>query len=172
METPRAIYRERIDRVIEYVQAHLDQPLSLDRLAGVAFFSSFHFHRIFQAVTGDTLNFFTNRLRLEKAARLLMYSSSSATDIALECGFSSSRPFRARLNTISAPRRASIVGPAGSKKARFAKNFSRSRSIFYHCLMNRNTCMPWKFFWTATQCDWEYFDLDLCIPVKPLRGLN
>src|SRR6185295_12480553 len=36
---------------------------------------------------------FTNRLRLEKAARLLRYSNQSLTDIALACGFSSSATF-------------------------------------------------------------------------------
>jgi AraC family transcriptional regulator len=39
------------------------------------------------------LNNFTNRLRLEKAARLLRYSEQNLTDIALDCGFSSSATF-------------------------------------------------------------------------------
>ena len=59
----------------------------------MACFSEFHFHRIFGAVSGETLNDFTNRLRLEKAARLLRYSDHSLTDIALDCGFSSSATF-------------------------------------------------------------------------------
>lgn len=93
MPASKAIYRERIDRVIDYARAHLDRPVSLDELAGVAFFSSYYFHRIFTAITGETVNFFTNRLRLEKAARLLKYSGDSLTEIALECGFSSSSVF-------------------------------------------------------------------------------
>lgn len=87
------VYSERINRVTNYILAHLDQSQSLDQLAKIACFSTFHFHRIFTAVTGETVNFFTNRLRLEKAARLLKYSRNSATDIALECGFSSSSTF-------------------------------------------------------------------------------
>ena len=59
----------------------------------MACFSEFHFHRIFSAVSGETLNNFTNRLRLEKAARLLRFSDRSLTDIALDCGFSSSATF-------------------------------------------------------------------------------
>jgi AraC family transcriptional regulator len=93
MHNSRVIYEERVNRVIDYVRAHLNQPLSLDELAGVAFFSPYHFHRIFTAITGETVSFFTNRLRLEKAARLLKYSEDSATNIALECGFSSSSTF-------------------------------------------------------------------------------
>jgi AraC family transcriptional regulator len=44
-------------------------------------------------VSGETLNNFTNRLRLEKAARLLRYFDQNLTDIALNCGFSSSAAF-------------------------------------------------------------------------------
>ncbi len=86
-------YTQRIDRVIDYLRRNLDRPVKLAELAKVACFSEFHFHRIFSAVSGETLNNFTNRLRLEKAARLLRYSGQSLTDIALDCGFSSSATF-------------------------------------------------------------------------------
>ena len=86
-------YAQRIDRVIDYLRGNLDRPVKLAELADVACFSEFHFHRIFRAVSGETLNSFTNRLRLEKAARLLRYSEQSLTDIALDCGFSSSATF-------------------------------------------------------------------------------
>ena len=86
-------YAERIDRVIDHLRANLHRPVKLAELADVACFSEFHFHRIFTAVSGETLNGFTNRLRLEKAARLLRYSSKNLTDIALDCGFSSSATF-------------------------------------------------------------------------------
>src|SRR5579863_2615685 len=86
-------YAQRIDRVIDYLRGNLHRPVKLAELADVACFSEFHFHRIFTAVSGETLNNFTNRLRLEKAARLLRYSEQSLTDIALDCGFSSSATF-------------------------------------------------------------------------------
>jgi AraC family transcriptional regulator len=86
-------YVQRIDRVIDYLRGNLHRQVRLEELAKVACFSEFHFHRIFGAVAGETLNSFTNRLRLEKAARLLRYSDHSLTDIALDCGFSSSATF-------------------------------------------------------------------------------
>lgn len=98
-----AEYAQRIDRVIDYLRRNLDRPVKLAELANVACFSEFHFHRIFTAVSGETLSNFTNRLRLEKAARLLRYSKQSLTDIALDCGFSSpatfSRAFRSGYET-------------------------------------------------------------------------
>jgi AraC family transcriptional regulator len=86
-------YTQRINRVIDYIRENLDRQVKLEELAKVACFSEFHFHRIFSAVSGETLNGFTNRLRLEKAARLLRYSDQNLTDIALDCGFSSSATF-------------------------------------------------------------------------------
>ena len=96
-------YARRIDRVIDHLRGNLHRPVKLAELAQVACFSEFHFHRIFGAVCGETVNSFTNRLRLEKAARLLRYSGQSLTDIALACGFSASatfsRAFRAGFDT-------------------------------------------------------------------------
>lgn len=93
MKSPKSksneVYRRRIDRVIDHVNANLDKTFSLDELASVAAFSPYHFHRIFMAITGESVNFFTNRVRLEKSARLLKFSKSSIADVALECGFSS-----------------------------------------------------------------------------------
>ncbi|MBU2494316.1 MAG: AraC family transcriptional regulator [Bacteroidetes bacterium] len=93
MKYSKTIYIERINKVTDYVQNNLSESTSLDKLAKISGFSSFYFHRIFTAITGETVNFFTNRLRLEKAARLLKFSSNSTTHIAFECGFSSSATF-------------------------------------------------------------------------------
>src|SRR6202166_4060474 len=86
-------YTQRINRVIDYLRGHLDRQVKLEELAKVACFSEFHFHRIFSAVSGETVSNFTNRVRLEKAARLLRFSNQSLTDIAFDCGFSSSATF-------------------------------------------------------------------------------
>jgi ComF family protein len=63
-------YTRRINRVIDYLSDHRDQPLKLEELAKVACFSEYHFHLVFREMTGETVNDFTNRLRLKKAARL------------------------------------------------------------------------------------------------------
>lgn len=87
-------YQSRINRVMDFVEDHLDQELSVERLAQIANFSSFHFHRIFRAMVGEPLMQFILRLRLEKAATQLLYHpKKSITEIALDCGFSSSATF-------------------------------------------------------------------------------
>ena len=92
-------YTQRIDRVIDHLRENLHRPVKLAELAQIACFSEFHFHRIFSAVSGETLNNFTNRLRLEKTARLLRYSQQNLTNIALDCGFSSSATFSRAFRT-------------------------------------------------------------------------
>ncbi|MCU6498360.1 AraC family transcriptional regulator [Rugamonas sp. A1-17] len=58
-----------MNRVLNYIDAHLDQPLELAQLADVANFSRFHFHRIFQSWMGETLGDYARRRRLEKIRR-------------------------------------------------------------------------------------------------------
>lgn len=90
----RAEYVSRINRVLDYIERHLDQPLTVEGLAKVAFFSPFHFHRVFKALTGESLYQFILRLRLEKAAtQLVQLPHKSVTEVALDCGFGSSASF-------------------------------------------------------------------------------
>ena len=86
-------YAERINRTMDHVRAHLDLPLSLESVARVACFSPFHFHRIFRAQTGEPLNTFIKRTRLERAVALMTQRRQPLTDIALACGFGSSTDF-------------------------------------------------------------------------------
>ena len=84
----------RINRAIDHVLAHLDQPLQLEDVARVACFSTFHFHRVFRSLMGETLHQFVKRLRLEHSLRLMSrFPNRSLTDVALECGFTSSSDF-------------------------------------------------------------------------------
>ncbi|MBD3237570.1 MAG: helix-turn-helix domain-containing protein [Candidatus Eisenbacteria bacterium] len=90
----RAEYVARINRVIDYIEVHLGEELPLSRLAKVAYFSPFHFHRIFRAFVGETVGQFLRRVRLERAASRLVYSPDvPITEIALDCGFSGSETF-------------------------------------------------------------------------------
>jgi AraC-like DNA-binding protein/DNA gyrase inhibitor GyrI len=93
-------YEERVNRVLDYITQHLDGNLSLSKLARVSHFSDFHFHRIFHGITGETLNSFVRRARLERAAQLMKAAPARRiTDIALEVGFAGlaefSRAFKA-----------------------------------------------------------------------------
>ncbi len=89
----RREYERRVNRVMDHVRAYLGEPLTLADLARVAAFSPFHFHRVFRAVTGETLFGFVQRVRLERAAGMLLYSDASVLTVALEHGFGSAATF-------------------------------------------------------------------------------
>jgi len=95
-------YVQSINRVMNYIEENLGKELTLPDLAAVSGFSQYHFHRIFTAMTGETLFAFIQRLRLEKAATLLCdaRANHSITLLAVDLGFSSpsvfSRTFKAR----------------------------------------------------------------------------
>ena len=87
-------YQDRVNRVLDYIAEHLAGDLSLTRLAALSCFSPFHFHRIFQSVTGETVNTHVRRVRLERAARLMGASPQKRiTDVALEVGFAGTAEF-------------------------------------------------------------------------------
>ncbi|HEX2963175.1 MAG TPA: AraC family transcriptional regulator [Ignavibacteriales bacterium] len=87
-------YENRIRKVLNYINDNLDQNLSLENLSKEAFFSPYHFHRLFTALTGETPSDMVKRLKLEKAANLLVTDRDlSITEAALRCGFSSSAGF-------------------------------------------------------------------------------
>jgi len=88
------IYQQRINAVIGYVRENLDADLSLETLARVAGFSPFHFHRVFKAITDETINALIVRLRLERAAALLRATPHlSITDAAFASGFNAVATF-------------------------------------------------------------------------------
>jgi AraC family transcriptional regulator len=105
-------YLERINLAIDHVVDHLEEPLRLRDLSRAAMLSPFHFHRVFQAMVGETPAEFVKRLRLEKALGMMARSRApSLTSIALTCGFSSSSDFsRSFKQRFGVPPRAFDVG--------------------------------------------------------------
>jgi AraC family transcriptional regulator len=87
-------------RVVEHIDRHLDEPLELETLAGVAHFSPFHFHRLFSAWMGETLGEYVRRRRLEIAAqRLVSQPAVPVLQVALSVGFASAEAFARAFKT-------------------------------------------------------------------------
>jgi AraC family transcriptional regulator len=85
---------QRVNRAIDFIVQNLERSVRLEDAANVACLSTFHFHRIFRSLIGETLGQFVKRLRLERALSLMAYGrQSSLTEVALACGFDSSSDF-------------------------------------------------------------------------------
>ncbi len=89
-----ADYQRRVNAVIDHVAKDPLRPHTVEELAAVSNFSKFHFHRVFCAVSGETVSSMVTRLRLDAAAASLIYKPTTAiTEIALDHGYSSSANF-------------------------------------------------------------------------------
>lgn len=90
----RIEYLRRINKAVEFVIGHLDDTVNLEQIAAASHFSPFHFHRIFQGMVGETVNYFVQRKKMERAAhRLLCEPALSVSAVAGRGGFSSSANF-------------------------------------------------------------------------------
>lgn len=79
---------KKISISLQYIEDNLDKSLDLRTLAGIAGISKYHFHRIFKSYTGETVQEYIRRLRLEKAAANIKYSRKDITKIAINSGYS------------------------------------------------------------------------------------
>lgn len=86
-------YAERMARVVAHIGGHLDDPLDLEGLAGIACFSPYHFHRTYRLVVGETPDQTVRRLRLHRAAVALSEAGPSLAEIAQRAGYGSPEAF-------------------------------------------------------------------------------
>ncbi len=94
IKTPNNEYVKRINRVIDYLEENYSHEHDLESLAKISNFSKYHFHRVFKGITGEPLNKYIQRIRIEKAAHSLKYHhQKSVTQIASDCGFVNSASF-------------------------------------------------------------------------------
>jgi AraC family transcriptional regulator len=80
--------KRRLQRVCDYIREHISQALSLTELASVAGLSSSHFNVQFRESTGMPVHQYVIAARVEYALELLVQSSASVADVALQAGFS------------------------------------------------------------------------------------
>lgn len=80
--------RPQLDRVREYVDAHLAADVSLARLSRVAGVSASHFRALFKRAMGSTVHQYIIERRVQRARELLVLNELPASQIALEVGFS------------------------------------------------------------------------------------
>jgi AraC family transcriptional regulator len=85
--------RRRLQRVLDYIDAHLDESMSLDRLASEACLSPFHFARLFREATGLSPHRFVTERRIAGAQEMMIAGGKSLAEVALDAGFGSQAHF-------------------------------------------------------------------------------
>lgn len=86
-------YEKSINQVISYIHSNLDKNLSIEELASISNFSTYHFHRILRAFLGESLWQYVKRIRLETGAKLLLYGNEDINDIAYKVGYDTPAAF-------------------------------------------------------------------------------
>ena len=86
-------YLARMQKVLDHIDAHLQEDLGLERLAAVAAFSRFHFQRQFTALFGLGVGKYVQLLRMKRASHRLAFRDAAVTDVALEAGYESLEAF-------------------------------------------------------------------------------
>jgi AraC-like DNA-binding protein len=89
----RALQKWRLKRVVEYVDDHLADKLTLSDLAGVAGLSRMHFAAQFRAATGRRPHEYLLRRRIQRSEELLCQSTMPLVEVALTVGFQTQAHF-------------------------------------------------------------------------------
>lgn len=90
---PGALNGRAFDAVREYIDAHLEERVTLERLAAVAGVSRFHFARQFRLRTGESPMGYLLRLRIERAQQLLREGRIAVGRLAVTLGFADQSHF-------------------------------------------------------------------------------
>jgi AraC family transcriptional regulator len=86
-------YLERIQRGVDFAEAHLDEDVSLTAIARAAGLSQWHFQRIFKSITQETLKAYVRARRMAVAMDRLLTTELRVIDIAVLAGFDSQEAF-------------------------------------------------------------------------------
>lgn len=88
-ENTQKEYHKSINKVLDYINEHLNEKPDLATLSQIANVSPFHFHRIFKAIIGENLGEYVQRLRLEYVAGKLKTTDLSLNILADKTGYNS-----------------------------------------------------------------------------------
>jgi AraC family transcriptional regulator len=131
----RESYQSRVERVLEFLLKHPGSEPDLHRLAEEAFFSPFHFHRVYVAMMGESVAETVRRQRLHNAALALTASSRTLATIASDAGYGNAqafaRAFRAGYGVTPAAYRKHGQTTSAIQRAAFSNNTVKgSKAMF------------------------------------------
>jgi AraC family transcriptional regulator len=124
-------YVERVNLALRFIHENLGRRIDLKEIAEASSFSIYHFHRIFLALVGETVNAYVGRKRLERAANMLVFKKElSITEIAVVTGFSSSANFAKAIKLYFGFSPSQIRKPVSTENSKIGKIFSKYGKAF------------------------------------------
>ena len=90
---PARLEHVRMRRVLDYIDQHLEDDISISELAQVAHLSEFHFARVFATTMGMPPQRYVSQRRLAAAKKMIGVGKLPLSEIAFRSGFSSQASF-------------------------------------------------------------------------------
>lgn len=78
---------DKLKHVLDYIEIHYAESISVSDLAKLCYFSDYHFMRFFKKHMNMTCVEYINNLRLEKSVELFEQGNTSILDVSLSVGF-------------------------------------------------------------------------------------
>lgn len=137
----------RVSNAIDFIEGNLDKKLILEEIAEKAYFSPYHFHRLFKAVTKETVNDFITRKRVEKAAAFLLHKKQkTVTEVSEVVGFRTLSSFSRTFKKFYGISPAEFKKESSLKYSKICKTESKNGKIetqFEQYICNIHTNLKW-----------------------------
>lgn len=82
-----------IQFLINYIEEHISQDITLEELADTVGYSKYHLHRMFTSLVGFSVHQYVIRRRLTESAKKLLFSELPILEIALDAGYESQQAY-------------------------------------------------------------------------------
>lgn len=122
--TTRTHYAARLERVLQWLSSHPQADPDLHHLAGLACLSPYHFHRVYCAVMGESVNDTVQRMRMQRAAVELSRGQDGLDRVARRAGYQSVAAFTRAFG-------ASHGEPPGRYRAQRSLQRSSKEAVMY-----------------------------------------
>lgn len=157
-------YFERIQNAIEFIEENLQEEIEINKIASKAFFSTFHFQRLFQAISGFSVQEYIRKRRLSEAAVLLKKTNKNILDIAISYKYNSqeafTRAFKGYFNITPAGYRKTNIIVNNQNKINFLdyrKNIKGEINMNKPDIINLNKINITGYEYKTNLNDYEYF---------------
>jgi len=92
--------KERVENVKNFIEPNFNKEISIEQITAIAFYSYRNINRIYKSVYQESIGAFIQRLRIEDAAKKVLYSDKSITEIGFESGYSDLQAFNKAFKSV------------------------------------------------------------------------
>ena len=145
-----------IEKVLYYIDEHIGEELTYERLAEVFGYSSFHFHKIFSSVTELSIAEYIRKRRLTIAHKILCETTENVADICYRVGFNSIQTF----NRVFRDTFGMQPLVARERQAKRRRNCNR---------IDENALFDFEYYDERWDCQFGAAQMDIYVPVRRME---